>query len=111
MSVELEGGLKQLEQAATELLGFGCVVDAHLHDRELVAADPGDGVDLPYTGAEPHRDLLEQQIASRVPQGVVNVLEAVEVQQQERRHVAAAAPHLRSPDRAAQEATHDWAAG
>ena len=91
MSVELEGGLKQLEQPATELLGFGGIVDAHLHDRELVAADAGDRIDLAHAGAQRAPHLLEQEIAGRVAQGVVDVLEAVEVQQQQRRHVAAPA--------------------
>ena len=91
MSVELEGRLKQLEQAATELLGFGCVVDAHLHDRELVAADAGDRIHFPNAGAQSGCHLLQHEIAGGMAQGIVDVLEAVQVQEQQRRHVAPAA--------------------
>jgi hypothetical protein len=82
VAVELERALEQLEQAAAEQLGLRGVLDAHLDDRELVAADAGDRVHLTHARAEPRRDLLEQQIARRMTKRIVDVLEAVQIQQQ-----------------------------
>jgi len=48
---------------------------------ELIATEPGDGVlgaqDLPH----PWADLLQQQVAVVVPEGVVDLLEPIQVQQ------------------------------
>jgi hypothetical protein len=50
---------------------------------ELVAAQPGDGVDPPQHARHPAGDLGEQPVAVVVAEGVVDVLEPVEVQQQQ----------------------------
>src|SRR5215211_729760 len=63
-------------------------VPHHAHVREqhdeLVARQPGDRVCLPHTARQPIRHLSEQQIADVVSQGVVDALEAVQVEKQER---------------------------
>ena len=60
--------------------GRRSIVDRHLKDRELVAAEPGHHI----TGANCARDsicrLLEEMVADRVPKRVVDVLEPVEVE-------------------------------
>ena len=52
--------------------------------HELVAADPGDGVLGADGGRQSRRDGLEHGVADLVPVGVVDVLEAVDVAEQQR---------------------------
>ena len=54
-------------------------------DRELVTAQPGDGVPASHGPPQPLGDLDEEQVAEVVAVGVVDVLEAVQVQHQHRR--------------------------
>ena len=53
----------------------------HLREQhaELVPAEARDGVALAKGVAEPDADLLQQLVAARMPEGVVDLLEAVEV--------------------------------
>ena len=53
-------------------------------DRELVAAEPGDRVAGPDRPAEPFRDPDHQFVADRMPEGVVDRLEVVEVDEHDR---------------------------
>ena len=48
-------------------------------DGELVAAEPGDGVRRADALEQPDRHALEEQVAGRVPELVVDELEVVEV--------------------------------
>jgi hypothetical protein len=52
-------------------------------DGELVAAQPGDSVDLAQAAAQAFADLDQQLIAVVVAKGVVDLLEAVQIQQQQ----------------------------
>ena len=54
-------------------------------DRELVAAEPGDGVRRPHGRLEPARDRDQQLVSHLVAERVVDELEAVEVQEQDGR--------------------------
>ena len=56
---------------------------ARQQHRELVAAEPRQGVLRPQRRGEPARRALQQQVAEVVAEGVVDVLEAVEVEQQQ----------------------------
>ena len=58
------------------------VRQARQHDAELVAAEPGDGVLGAEPLGDPSTDLLEELVARLVPERVVDLLEAVEVEQQ-----------------------------
>ncbi len=51
--------------------------------RELVTADARDGVAVAGAGSQPLGHLTQQGVAGVVPQGVVHVLEAVEVKEQD----------------------------
>jgi len=53
-------------------------------DGELVPAETSHEVARPRRPRERGRDLLQQQIAGRMPEGVVHVLEPIEVEEQER---------------------------
>ena len=52
-------------------------------DEELVAAEAADGVAGPHLLDQPARDLPQQRVAELVAEGVVDGLEAVEVEHQE----------------------------
>ncbi len=66
------------------------------HDDELVATDPRHRVDSPPAASQSARDLDEQLVAGRVPERVVDRLEAVEVDEQ---HRGARAVPLRAGER------------
>ncbi len=72
----------------------GARARAGQQDRELVAAEPGDGVDLAHGARQAAADQHEQAVADVVAEGVVDLLEAVEVEQQQRRTGAVPLPHL-----------------
>ena len=60
-------------------------------DRELVAAEPRDGVPGSCHGLEPAADGHEQPVALRVAEPIVHRLEVVEVEEEDRGRSAAAA--------------------
>src|SRR5215216_3804908 len=65
------------------------------HD-ELVARQPGDRICLPHAAHQPIGHLLEYQVADVVPEGVVDELEAVQIEKQERHSgLPAARPRYR----------------
>ena len=65
---------------------------AHVGEQhgELVAAEPGDGVLGPHRAGQPVGGDLEQPVAGVVAQGVVDLLEPVQVEQAERDGAAGA---------------------
>ena len=73
----------QLAQPLGQRLGL---VEAGVgqQDGELVAAEPGQHVARPQRGAQPRADLAEQVVAGVVAEAVVDLLEPVEVEQQQR---------------------------
>ncbi len=71
-----------------------------LDDGELVAAEPRQHVIGAHGGFQPLRHLAQQRIAGAVAEGIVDVLEAVEVEHQDRERQAADAElavHLVEP--------------
>jgi hypothetical protein len=60
------------------------VVDVFEQDRELVAAQPGDSVAGAQVRFEPPRDAHQKLVADHVPERVVDHLEAVEVEEEQR---------------------------
>ena len=66
-------------------------VSHHEDQTELVAAEPADGVADPDARHETIAELLEQFVTDRVPKGVVDGLEVIEVDEQDR--------HVPVPDR------------
>ena len=94
MAQHLVGGRERLDQAAGEgPRGLG-LARAGLEDRELVAAEPRGGVALAHAGEQAGGDGAQQGVADRVAEGVVDRLEAVEVEAQHR-HRPAPAPRRR----------------
>ena len=64
------------------------VVRALEQDGELVAAEPGDGVARPDRLPQALGHLHEQEITRRMAEEVVDLLEAVEVEEEDRDAVA-----------------------
>src|SRR5919197_4842015 len=77
-------------QPLGDVRGVDRVGDA-LHHEELVAVQPGGQVGVPGGGPDPARGLLQQHVAGLVPVGVVDLLEAVQVDQDHRDAAGAAA--------------------
>ena len=70
---------------------LGGLADLRLHEHEFVATRPGQRVGGADRGGDPLCDSAQQLIADGVAQGVVDVLEAIEIEQQDRNHAALAA--------------------
>src|SRR3546814_13192793 len=73
--------------------------------REFLAAEPGDGAARAFPALETLGDLAEHDVPRLVPEGVVDRLEAIDVDQQQRGGriggAAIAAPRRRAFDKAA----------
>jgi len=81
-------------QQVYELVGHadsGGTIRVRQHHRELVAAQAGEGVRRAQFGVQAGSDLLQDQVASLVTERVVDLVEAVQVEQQEA-HPAAGPP-------------------
>ena len=74
--------LQDLERHRIHGLDAGGVLHHQYH--KLVASEPGDDVAVAQACAQPCRHLLEQLVAGFVADGVVDVLEAVQVHQHQR---------------------------
>src|SRR5581483_11731834 len=75
----------------------GGLGDAVLQDGELVAAHARDGVDVSDDAAQAGRHQLEELVAGGVAEGVVDRLEAVEVENVDGERRAVADTHQRMP--------------
>ena len=81
---EPERRLQRLADLAAQIGGIIRRRDPVQKHRELVTAEPGHGVRLFHGALETKSDLLEQAIAVVVPERVVDFLEPVQVQNQDR---------------------------
>jgi hypothetical protein len=80
------------------------LVDVVAQHHELVAAEPPDGVARTHRAAQPPCHLAEQLVADGVAEGVVDVLEAVEVEEQHRGAAPGCARAGRAPAASARPA-------
>jgi hypothetical protein len=64
------------------------------HQHELITAEPGDHVTGPNGGPQPPRDLDEQLVAYIVTERIVDILEPVEIDHDDRERDAPAAGRL-----------------
>ncbi len=83
MGIDREGNLEALQEAARRSLGPGGI-GVGQDEEELVAAEVGDGVALPDALQQLLGRHFQEAIAGLVPQGIVDLLEAVEIQQHDR---------------------------
>ena len=86
-------GAQRLEQVLGHALAL-CAVARGSSDGELVAAEAGEDVALAQALAEQRRDPRDDLVAGGVAERVVDVLEVVEVEQQQRAVGAVAAHEL-----------------
>jgi len=82
--LQLEALVERLAQALGHLARVARPAGGGQQHRELVAAEAGHGVARAQVAAQPGADEVLQQVAVVVAQRVVDVLEAVEVEQQHR---------------------------
>ena len=94
----LDGGLlvlpdraQRLQQGLRHRLALGHRVGAVDQQGEFVTAQPGQHMrgritETRHADRQPARDLAQQAIADRMTEGVVDLLEVVEIQQAERQH-------------------------
>ena len=87
------------EDAAGHARGLAGVGDVREADDELVAAEARRGVLVPQAVREPLGNRRQQQVADRVAERVVDVLEAVEIEEQHGDLAVAAGARGRSPAR------------
>ena len=90
-TAQLERAVEGLEHLGGHEFGLFHGVEVGDDDRELIAAEAGDGVGLAQNNLQTLRDLLEDVVAGLVTEGVVDLLEPVEVHQQEADRAGAAA--------------------
>ena len=81
--LEREGLVEAAEQPVGQCGRVVVARHAREEDGELVPAEPADGVVGTDRRAEPLRHLPQQLVARRVPQGVVDLLEPVEVAEED----------------------------
>ena len=82
----------RVHDARRERVGRGRLVGAELQDRELVAAQAGNHVAVTQRRAKAVRHHAEDHVSRRVPEHVVDGLEAVQVQHQHRETPAGLPP-------------------
>ncbi len=92
LPVDQERSRQHLDDALGERTDAGEVRDVAGEDRELVAADPCDERAVAHDRREASRDADQQRVADRMAVRVVDVLEAVEVERQQRERAAFRAP-------------------
>src|SRR3569833_3122091 len=83
-TVDEKCGLQRIQYLLREHAHVGGLRDVVQQDHEFIAAETRDGVALAQTAVEAPRELLQQAVASVVPEGIVDVLEAVEVEEHHR---------------------------
>ncbi|MNH36341.1 hypothetical protein D3C79_971210 [compost metagenome] len=92
--VQAQGLTQDLTDFLDHKVGIVRRVNAVQQHHEFIAADAGHGVDFPHAALEPVGHRLQQHVADRVPMGVVDLLEAVKVDVQQRHAPAALPGHL-----------------
>ena len=80
--VKIEGRAKHGMHALDEGVGGGGRFVGNLQNDELVATDARDHVGAIQTAAQALRDTLQQRIADRRPEGIVDLLEAIDLEQE-----------------------------
>ncbi len=80
MDIEVEWLGQPRDQPLGEGNGGGRLLRAGLDDGELVATEPCNGVCLAGLLTQPIGNALQQHIADRVPEAVVDILEVIKVE-------------------------------
>jgi hypothetical protein len=81
--LDVEGTVQRHTQSLRDAPGLADAVHERQQDGELVAAEPGDGVAVAEDRPQARAHLAEQLVPVRVPEAVVDLLEAVQVDQEQ----------------------------
>ena len=95
--VDIQRLAEGVDDPASNLFGFGDGVEILEHDSEFVATQSRDGVLRPDRALKPGSSSAQDAIAGGMAERIVDVLEAVEVEEQ---HGDALALPTRAHDRA-----------
>src|SRR3974390_3097835 len=90
MAVDIEWVLQGHGQTLGQRLGILTALGVGLQHDKLVTAEAGDQIGRAYDAGEPHCDVLQQLVADRMAERVVNLLEAIEVDKMDSKAVLAA---------------------
>jgi hypothetical protein len=63
------------------------ILDAGEHDEKFISAEPDHGVLFTRETLKSFRSVLQEKVADRVPEGVVDDFETVEIEEQKRNFV------------------------
>ncbi len=88
LAVEIVGGTQGVQNRADNRFDMDGLTDIGQHHRELVPSEPGNDVPLAHTFSDSPRRLPKQQIPLAVPQGVVDLFEAIQVDKKHRQFVS-----------------------
>ena len=91
-AVELQRARDRGREPLGDVRGAGGAVDVGADDDELVAAEARDGVGRAQRGGEPRRQREQHLVAGGMPERVVDQLEAVDVEHEDRDVDALALP-------------------
>ena len=89
MAVDVERLADRCDDALRQRSRLGGIGDRGLHDDEFVAAHPRDGVGVADQGAQPLGDDLQQLVAGRMAERIVDGLELIEIEVVNRHHLLA----------------------
>ena len=92
MAVDIVRPGDRLADALGQRHRVGRILDAGHDDGELVAAEPGDGVGRAGAAAQPLGDDLEQLVADRVAERIVDAFEVIEIEAEHGEALAALDP-------------------
>src|SRR5437763_8181720 len=92
MVVDLVGGGDRLNKSASKSSRGSFLRAADLDHGELVTAEPRHAVVLSDGGRQPGADFLQQCITNRMSEGVVDVLETIEIEAEHRELVVRTRP-------------------
>ena len=84
LAVQVEGQVQRDADQVGDVGGVLRLADVVQQHHELVAADAADGVRLAHAAADARGDFLQQLVADGVAEGVVDLLEPVEVDVEQR---------------------------
>ena len=88
MAGNLEWFFEQFDQPLGEYGRIDRSVDRSLDDGKFIAAKPGNGIGLPRTLQQARADGLQKGIADRMAECIVDRLELIEIEAQQRQALA-----------------------
>ena len=95
IAIEIERLMNRFADPHRQHRGIRLLIERRLNDGKFVAAETGDHVDIPDTAVQAICHSLEQLVAGRVTEGVVDALKMIDVEVQDRQPLSALNPFER----------------